>query len=178
MSGKRIALIFVFVLLFFTACGRSNGAERLSEGLSGDYTCKLNIKSTAGELLFGGTLFKADGEYVFVLEHPSKIAGARYIRRDKSTVLQIGDMSIPLGGLDAKISKVFDALSRDVAYEKCEKVRLYGEDAMKISLADGELYFLNNKPLLLTFEDVRVEITGFTYGKDDNFGYKDQKSVA
>ncbi len=181
MTRIRITLICLSVLLLFCACSAKNDALKLSESLSGDYSFRLNVQSETGELLFGGTLSKQGSEYVYILEHPKQSADAKYIKKDGITVLQIGDMTLPVESKDLKICSVFDALEKIASIsgsERCERVKLYGVDCMKISLETAELYFANNKPLLIIWDGARAEITGFTYGKDDNFGHKDQESVA
>ncbi len=181
MTFKRITLICLSVLLFFCACSAKNDVLKLSESLSGDYSFRLNVQSEMGELLFGGMLAKQGGEYVYVLDHPKQSADAKYKQKDGKAVLEIGDVSIDISPKDCKICSVFDALEKMALIsgnERCERVKLYGEDCMKISLDGTELYFANNKPLLLVWDGIRAEITGFTYGKDDNFGHKDQESVA
>ncbi len=181
MARLRILFIVLSVLLVLCACGAKDDALRLSESLSGDYSFRLNVKSETGELLFGGILSKSDGEYVYVLDYPKESADAKYIKRDANVRLQIGDISIDVSDRDSKISKIFDILDKASALsgtERCERATLYGAEGTKICLDGGEIFFANNKPLLLIWEGARAEITGFTYGKDDNFGNKDQESVA
>lgn len=181
MSRIRTAFIVLSVLLIFSACSAKGETLKLSQSLVGDYNFRLNVKSETGELLFGGIFTKQNGEYVYVLDYPMQSAKSRYIKKDGKNVLQIGDMRLGIESKDLKIDAVFDIFENAALLsgnERCEKVKLYGTDCMKISLEKGELYFANNKPLLLTFEGGVAEITGFSYGKDDNFGDKDQESVA
>lgn len=182
MFRLRIVLITFLILLLLCGCSLQNDSvKKFSESLLGDYGCTLNIQSETGERLFGGTLLKNDGEYVYILEYPKQIQSTKYRFKDGKAVLEIGDISISVDNADCKICTVFKLLE-SICEEKdsvfFEKENLYGEDCVKISLDEGKLYFAKNKPLLILLESARVEITGFTYGKDDNFGDQNQESVA
>ncbi len=182
MARLRIVLVTLLILLLFYGCSsQNNSVKKFSESLSEDYGCTLNIQSETGERLFGGTLSKRDGEYVYVLEYPKQMQSTKYRYKDGKAVLEIGDISISVDNADCKICAVFRLLENASFSNNgvfFEKEKLYGEDCVKISLDEGKLYFANNKPLLILLENARVEITGFTYGKDDNFGDQNQESVA
>ena len=175
---RRLCIVFIFSAVLLSSC-KGVDSTVLSKTLSEDFSCRVNIKSESGELLFGGTLSKSGEGFEYVAEAPSELCDAKYIKKDGMTVLKIGDMSLPIKSEDLKISKIFSLLESAQSIDApCERLRLYGADSIKMSLDKGELYFVNNKPLLLLFDGARVEITGFSYGKDDNFGYKDKESVA
>ena len=179
MRCIRFALIFALLLLL-VGCTDTESTKRLSESLSGDYSCRMNVQSLTGELLFGGTLTKECGGYTYTLDYPTQTRNAKYIFDGEDFSLKIGDMVISVAEGDLKLGELLLILegAAEGSLSHSERVSLYGEPCMKIDLAGGELYFANNKPLLLVTEQTRAEITGFTYGKDDNFGNKDQESVA